>query len=148
LTFSGACAVTALVGDIVAYWSQNFPGRADCVADVRRFAFKVFGDVPGIDLVELVASELATNAVQHSDSGQPGGHFTLSLADFGNRWHVRVDDAGGPGEPCVKSADAGSDEAGRGLTLVVALSSDWGVIGDHCARAVWAEIAIPQQEVT
>lgn len=130
----------------MAYWSQSFPGSAECVADVRRFAFKALGDVPGIDVVELVASELATNAVQHSGSGRPGGRFTLHLAAFEDRWRVRVDDAGGLTEPCLQAVDVGWEEAGRGLALVAALSSDWGVVGDHYARAVWAEIPMPQEE--
>lgn len=132
----------------MGYWSRTFDGRAESVAEVRRFTVKVLGENPGTDVVELVASELATNAVQHSDSGQPGGHFTMHLAESANRWRVRIDDAGGPKEPCVKTADAKGDEAGRGLTLVAALSSDWGVIGDHYARAVWAEIEMPRQEET
>lgn len=130
----------------MGYWTQSFLGIPECAADARQFAFKNLGDVPGIELVELVVSELAANAVQHSDSGQPGGKFTLHLAEFDGRWRVRVDDAGGSTEPCVKATAADVDEAGRGLALVAALSSDWGVVGDHYARAVWAEISIPRQE--
>jgi two-component sensor histidine kinase len=133
---------------MVTYWSQSFDGLAERVADARRFAFKSLGDVPGVELVELVASELAANAVRHSYSGQPGGQFTLHLAAFDGGWRVRVDDAGGPSEPHIRVADAGKDEAGRGLALVAALSSDWGVIGDHYARGVWAKISTPQDEAT
>lgn len=130
----------------MAYWSETFDGRAECVADVRRFTVKALGDSPGVELVELVASELAGNAVQHSDSGQPGGQFTVHLASFADRWKVRIDDAGGMTEPCVRDAEADRDEAGRGLALVAALSSHWGVVGDHYARAVWAEIPIPERD--
>lgn len=129
----------------MAYWARSFPGRPECVADVRRFMVKSLGDRPGVDVVELVASELTTNAVQHSESGRPGGQFTVHLAAFADRWRIRVDDAGGVGEPLPRMGEPEDDEAGRGLALVEALSSSWGVMGDHYARAVWAEVPIPRE---
>jgi hypothetical protein len=68
-----------------------------------------------------------------------------------------VDDDGGASVPhiCVpmpiesaEDLDAlGEDvEAGRGLTLVAALSSAWGVLGDQTGRAVWVEILIPRKD--
>lgn len=125
---------------------MTFDGLACHVSDARQFALKVVGDVPGADAVELVTSELAGNAVQHSRSGWLGGQFTLHLAAYDDRWCVRVDDDGGPTEPLVGQADPSSGEAGRGLALVAAMCSDWGVLGDHYARAVWAEIPRPRDE--
>lgn len=130
---------------LVPYWSMSFDGIEECVADARHFAVKVLGDVPGVDLVELVASELASNAVQHSASGLPGGRFTLHVAELPDRWHVRVDDAGGADEPSVRDTDAEWDEAGRGLWLVSEVSSQWGVASADNARSVWAEILIPRE---
>ena len=136
------------------YWSRDFDGRPECVADVREFTRRVIGDRTGADMVELVVSELAGNAIRHSDSGEPGGQFTLHIAALTNRWQVRVDDAGGTNVPHVcepPPIDSADDldclgdeiEAGRGLTLVAAVSSSWGVLGDEGAHAVWAEIPIP-----
>lgn len=137
----------------MSYWSKTFDGLPECVSEAREFTRQAIGDDEGVDLVELVASELAGNAVRHSDSGKPGGQFTLRLATFGNRWQVRVDDAGGPRAPHVCSPkpieslddlDGFGDEveAGRGLALVAAVSSRWGVLGDEAGRAVWVEILI------
>lgn len=137
------------------YWSKSFDGRPECVAEVREYARKVVGDRKGADLVELIASELAGNAIRHSDSGEPGGQFTLHIAALINRWKVRVDDAGGTKVPHVcepppinsaEDLDRFGDEieAGRGLALVAAVSSCWGVLGNEAARAVWAEIPIPR----
>jgi anti-sigma regulatory factor (Ser/Thr protein kinase) len=126
---------------------MTFDGLAERVADARQFAIKVLGDRPGVEVVELITSELAGNAVQHSHTGRPGGRFTLHLAAFGDRWRVRVDDDGGPNEPNLR-ADIEQDEAGRGLALIAALSSEWGVFGNQYARAVWAEILMPQEEAT
>ncbi|WP_194906244.1 ATP-binding protein [Catenulispora rubra] len=140
----------------MSYWSKTFDGRPEHVSEVRKFTRKVIGDYKGADLVELVASELAGNAVRHSDSGEPGGQFTLHLATFPNRWQVRVDDAGGPRElhvcepkpiESIDDLDAFGDEveAGRGLALVAAVSSQWGVLGDQAGRAVWVEILKPRE---
>jgi len=139
----------------VSYWSETFDGRPESASEVREFARKAIGDNEGADLVELVASELAGNAVRHSNSGEPGGQFTLHLAAFLNRWQVRVDDAGGLNVPhvcepkpieSIEDLDAFGDEveAGRGLALVAAISSRWGVLGDQTGRAVWVEILIPR----
>lgn len=143
----------------MSYWSRSFDGLPECVSDVREYTRKVVGDSNGADLVELVASELAGNAIRHSESGEPGGQFTLHLADLRNRWQVRVDDEGGVTVPRVCEAspiesledlDRFGDEveAGRGLAMVAAVSSDWGVLGDQAARAVWAEIPISGEEPT
>lgn len=129
----------------MSYWSETFDGKPTSVGEVRRFTMKVLGDRPGVDLVVLVASELAGNAVQHSNSGQPGGKFTVHLASCAQWWQVRIDDAGGAAEPHIRTAVADRDEAGRGLALIEAVSTQWGVVGDHYARAVWAQIPAPEE---
>lgn len=137
-------------------WSRSFEGIPECVSEVREYTRKLLGDCGGADVVELVASELAGNAIRHSDSGEPGGQFTVHLAAFVDRWQVRVDDEGGLGVPhicepspiaSVEDLDHFGDEveAGRGLALVAAVSSAWGVWGDQAARAVWAEILMSEE---
>ena len=137
------------------YWSKAFDGVPECVSEAREHTRKLLGDREGAVAVELVVSELAGNAVRHSDSGAPGGRFTVHLAGFYDRWQVRVDDEGGPNMPhvCVpvpmesaKDLDALGDEieVGRGLTLVAAVSSAWGVLGDQAGRTVWVEILMPR----
>lgn len=138
----------------MTYWSRSFDGIPECVPEVREHTRKLLGGCRGADVVELVASELAGNAIRHSDSGEPGGRFTVHLATFADRWQVRVDDEGGQRVPhicqqlpieSVEDLDYfGTEvEAGRGLALVAAVSSAWGVLGGHAARAVWAEIVMP-----
>ncbi|MBS2545503.1 ATP-binding protein [Catenulispora sp. NL8] len=123
--------------------SLTCPGHAEHLSDVRKFILKVLGDVPGVDVAELVASELAGNAIVHSASGGPGGSFTLHVEVLADRWLIRVDDAGGVTEPRVRCADSGKDESGRGLALVSAVSLEWGVVGGCDARSVWAAVPIP-----
>ena len=135
----------------MSYWTRDFKGRPELLTEVRQFTRSVAGDRGGADLMEMVASELAGNAIQHSDSGGPGGKFTLQVADHQDRWQIRVIDEGGPTEPhiceaasieSVEDLDKLGDEAeaGRGLAMVASVSSAWGVLGDHTSRVVWAEI--------
>ncbi len=128
----------------MTYWSRSFQGLAESLSEVRHFTASVLGNRPGVDLVVLAASELAGNAVQHTASGLPGGQFVVHVAVYADKWQIRVDDEGGDNEPVLKepSGDADGDlpETGRGLALVAAVARDWGVLGDHYARAVWADI--------
>jgi len=143
----------------MTYWSRSFDGKPECVPEVREHTRNLLGGCRSADVVELVASELAANAVRHSDSGEPGGQFTVHLATFADRWQVRVDDEGGLRIPhiCeqapienVDDLDQFGDEVecGRGLALVAAVSSAWGILGDQAARAVWAEIMMPGEATT
>ena len=133
------------------YWLRTFEGLPEHLTTVREFTRSVAGDRDGADLMEMVASELASNAIQHSESGGPGGTFALQVLDFQDRWQIRVFDQGGPAVPHIReltSFESAEDldelgdevEAGRGLAMVAAVSSAWGVVGDRDSRAVWAEI--------
>lgn len=136
------------------YWSKTFDGLPEHLTKVREFTRLVAVGRDGADVVEMVASELAGNAIQHSASGRPGGKFILELADLRDGWQVRVVDEGGPQTPrlCpLASIEDAEDldvlgdevEAGRGLAMVAEVSSDWGVQGGQNSRAVWAKILIP-----
>lgn len=136
------------------YWTKTFDGLPEHLTKVREFTRLVAVGRDGADLVEMVASELAGNAIQHSASGRPGGKFILELADLRDGWQVRVIDEGGPKLPCIcqlasiedaKDLDELGDEVetGRGLAMVAEVSSDWGVQGNQSSRSVWAKIVIP-----
>ncbi|WP_019144812.1 ATP-binding protein [Aeromicrobium massiliense] len=91
------------------------------------------------DDVQLVVTELATNAVVHARTP-----FSVSVSRDGPVLRVRVED-GAPEHPAL-SGDAGPDDTGgRGLTLVEGVSDSWGVerIDGH-AKAVWATFAVEQ----
>jgi anti-sigma regulatory factor (Ser/Thr protein kinase) len=86
------------------------------------------------DEVVLCASELAANAVLHSRSRLPGGTFTVKIRiNPGHHAQVEVEDDGGPWAPLE------SDPTGhRGLDIVCALASAWGVNHDRTTRTAWA----------
>ena len=84
------------------------------------------------DDVQLVVSELATNALTHALTP-----FTVTLAAVAESLMVKVRD----GSPChpVRNDGAPLDTAGRGVTIVALLSRDWGVTA-HAdgGKTVWA----------
>lgn len=86
----------------------------------------------GLDVVELLTSELVTNAVRHA-------HSTARVAVelVGPRVRVSVTDDG-PGVPTTghPSPDA---ESGRGLELVDSLAKQWGVTTLEIGKTVWFE---------
>ncbi|MEY9214040.1 ATP-binding protein [Thermobifida halotolerans] len=114
----------------------SFPGIPDSVAAARRFVVGAIRLCPRstapdevVGRAELIVSELATNAIRHTRSSDPGESFMV---------RVRVDDRGVWAEVCtreprlwnsvprvVKSDDPFS-EHGRGLLLVEQLATRWG----------------------
>ena len=103
------------------------------------------------DTVELVVSELVTNAV-HASTGTDGQprynpktglpHIHLRLSS--DRAHVLIEvwDQD-PRMPVAKTA-GGNDESGRGLMLVEALCERWdsALVPDWDGKVVWAEVRV------
>ncbi len=90
--------------------------------------------------VEMVATELVTNAVLH---GAPP--VSLELAHDGDVLRVAVKD-GSAAVPVVVRAAADA-MTGRGLALVGSLSAQWGVVpagGGRAGKLVWAELVMPE----
>ncbi|HEX2315236.1 MAG TPA: ATP-binding protein, partial [Thermomonospora sp.] len=89
--------------------------------------------------IDLVASEIVTNAVTHSASGGPDGRLLVSVLVARDRVRLEFTDDGGaftrPGiPPCP-------DEGGRGLLIVSGLADMWGWdVGGDGRLTVWAEL--------
>ena len=108
-------------------------------AAARRFVEEALRrwDCDGLlDTVNLLVSELVTNSVLHAGSAPDIG---VMLKPHAIR--IEVSDEGGM-LPDVRqvSTDATS---GRGLALVEALSSAWGVEDVRGGKTVWFEVARP-----
>jgi len=105
--------------------------RADLVAHAAAPA--------SIEEVLLVASELVGNAIRHtartaaSDltvSWQIADHvFAVQVSDPSAHWPVRK--SAGPDDP-----------AGRGLTIIDALASQWGIDENPGGKTVWARLPL------
>jgi anti-sigma regulatory factor (Ser/Thr protein kinase) len=122
-------------------WRQAFPGCALELARVRQWLSCLVPECPARDDVLSVAVELASNALEHTASGEPGGSFAIELIWDRSLVHIAVADGGSMGEPRVIEDPNG--ERGRGLLLVQGLSARTGWAGDHQGRVVWAQIAWP-----
>lgn len=110
---------------------RRFAHRLTSVAEARRFVadvLSVWGLADG-DAV-LAVSELATNAVRHA-----GTEFAVRvIREVGQ---VRVEVANG--SPVLPSLPGPSTdrEAGRGVQLVEAVATAWGVLPSSGGKAVW-----------
>lgn len=85
---------------------------------------------------ELVTSELVGNAVRHGD--RAGLELRLQLDD--RELTVAVFDRG-LGRPRIRHPGL-DEEGGRGMVLVEALSSGWGVRAEDSGKIVWATFAL------
>ena len=90
------------------------------------------------DEVDVVVSELVTNALLHSGEGPSGAEEAVrfDLALRAGRLTARVVDAS-PLPPRPEEAED-TAESGRGLILVEALAADWGWEDLPDGKAVWA----------
>ena len=89
-----------------------------------------------VDDTVLVVSELVSNALRHARP-LPGGTIGLDWAPAAERVEVRVTDGGGDALPAARRP-VGSALGGRGLAMVDAVSSRWGVDVGASRVSVWA----------
>ena len=104
---------------------------AASVPAARRFvecALGRWGTTEILEDVQLLASELVTNAVLHARTTL---ELVLTQVQDVVRLEVRDRRAGEPVTPV---------ERGRGLQLVEGLAQRWGIVDDDCGRVVWLEI--------
>lgn len=88
------------------------------------------------DEAVLLASELITNAIQHTGPDTP---TTVLRIEYAGTWlRIEVHD-GCPRQPRPRIPDS-LDESGFGLVLVDALAAKWGVQRTASGKAVWAEL--------
>ena len=120
------------------------PGTPESASAARRMARQLLGEGhPAAETVQLVVSELVTNAIVHSKSGAAGGTVTVALCPGPSGVLVQVRDDGGPSEPRLTDVtrDTGNGaERGYGLLLVDALAERWGTISSPDGRITWCRV--------
>jgi PAS domain-containing protein len=112
----------------------------DAVMHARRFTARTlrsWGVSEEVDTIQLVVSELVTNAVVHTL-----GDVRLDLTLAGDRLRVAVTDAL-PRAPVKPTTVDWESTGGRGLLLVDAMSETWGSVPVGGGKQVWSEIAVP-----
>lgn len=122
--------------------TRSYPGQRGQIRLVRAMLTLLLRDCPLAADAVLIASELAANAVMHSNSAAPGGRFTVRAEVCpGGYVRIEVDDQGGPWTP-----HEGQRDRPHGLDLIDALAGtgNWGIHGDaEFGRTAWARLIWP-----
>ena len=132
---------TPQIARITSLPDRTFLANAQQVGEARRFLSAILDGSPAADDAVLCLSELASNAITHSNSRRPGGIFAVSVQVSAGCLHVEVHDEGGPWN---QPAHSGNGTHGRGLLIVERLTRAWGRTGDCVAGwRVWFEMERP-----
>ncbi|MFF9194213.1 SpoIIE family protein phosphatase [Streptomyces sp. NPDC014779] len=124
-------------GRLQQHVGQNDPEALSSARHMIRAAVRAWGAGGRSDEIELVADELMTNALMHTDGGAV---VTLRmLAGPEHRLRVEVEDRSSALPRRREAGDAGV--SGRGLLLVERLSDRWGVEPRGGGKCVWCEFA-------
>jgi anti-sigma regulatory factor (Ser/Thr protein kinase) len=119
------------------------PATPASVGTARRGVHQVLADwgtgEDACDDAAVITSELVTNAVTHSASER----IVCRLHTTAHRIRIEVEEQNrGPTLPTPRRPGP-DDQSGRGLFLVDALSSGWGVTAapHRSGRIIWAELS-------
>ena len=143
-------------------WTRTLSGVPASVSEARRFVAGLLAGCPAREVLVTCVSELCTNAVTHTASGQ-GGAFTVEVdLPRDGVARIAVTDDGGPSLPAVGALDPAAldpalldpaaaglavldlmAEGGRGLALVAASTSRWGYAEAGPGLTAWAEACWP-----
>ncbi|MEU7423066.1 SpoIIE family protein phosphatase [Streptomyces sp. NPDC040750] len=118
------------------------PGDPEALTQARhmvRAAVRAWGARERADEIELVADELITNALMHTEG--PAIVTLRALENGERRLRIEVEDSS---SALPRRREAGEDGvSGRGLLLVDRLADIWGVEARGGGKAVWCEFRVP-----
>jgi anti-sigma regulatory factor (Ser/Thr protein kinase) len=120
-------------------WRISFPGVPAIVAVARWLVRATHEDSPRLDDLELVTSELVTNAIRHAPSGAAGSLLTLRIRGRAGWARIEVSDLGSTS--WTEPGPIGQEhECGRGLVIVGALADRAGHEPVAGGQVSWAEL--------
>ena len=94
--------------------ARRFPGRPEHIGAARRFVAAALAAWPAArEAAQLLVSEVVTNAIQHSASGDQGGSLEVRYTLDGHEVYVEVLDAGGTAAPKPASRVPGGEQRSR-----------------------------------
>jgi anti-sigma regulatory factor (Ser/Thr protein kinase) len=118
-------------------------GTPDAARQARALIGDLLGDDhPTVDDAALIVSEMVSNAIAHSQSGQPGGTLSIAveMAPQPGDVRIQVRDFGDLEAPVLTTASPDS-EHGRGLAIITALAAEWGSETSHAGHATWCRLS-------
>jgi anti-sigma regulatory factor (Ser/Thr protein kinase) len=128
---------------IAVEYRARLPVGATAPARARRLV-RCLADVvtpEALYNLELLVTELVTNAVRHAGLGEHGW-ISVELVVHPTAVHVEVCDPGRGFDRHDSATIAGQERgSGWGLFLVGQLASQWGVRHDDCTR-VWFDLPV------
>jgi len=110
---------------------RDFEPEPHSAQAVRRFVEAALFGAPALDDIVLTASEFAANVIRHAQT-----RFTVRLIPADDRIRVEVAD-GSSIIPAVEDLS----ESHRGLRMIDAVATQWGVDATENGKTVWAEFA-------
>lgn len=124
-------------------WSSHrttaeFAPSSSSPAAARRFvqsSMREWQHEDRVDDTVLIVSELVTNSIEYSSSTA----VSVDLACAGGNVYVAVSDTAANSLPVLRRPGQGT-HAGRGLRIVSASATWWGVTAASSAKTVWAEL--------
>jgi anti-sigma regulatory factor (Ser/Thr protein kinase) len=119
---------------------RRFDRRPEEVAAARRFVGSGLArGSEAWETAQLLVSETVTSALDQSAPQTASGSLEVGYTVVGRRLRVEVSDDGGPARLRQRIQDVRSVK-GRGLDMVKALASRWGVRESAAGRTIWFEI--------
>ncbi len=112
------------------------PCEATSVSAARRFVREQLADWgfgAMADTAALLVSELVTNVILHA-------HTPVRVALLGDDERIRVEVGDGSEVEPLRRDTSELDATGRGLMLIEAMASDWGVANTAEGKIVWFEV--------
>jgi anti-sigma regulatory factor (Ser/Thr protein kinase) len=117
------------------------PISARAARQLIEAALQRWGDDDSTEVAALLTTELVTNAIVHARTD-----FALRVATDPGRLRVAVSDSSRDPPRLIPIGD--TEEHGRGLHLVDALSASWGVDWTPDGKVVWFELVDDREELT
>jgi anti-sigma regulatory factor (Ser/Thr protein kinase) len=133
-------------GSVLIEYRARLPADTTAPGAARRLV-RCLTDTVGPDALEnleLLVTELVTNAVRHAGLDDHGW-IAVELAAGRSTVHVEVCDPGRGFDERDSTTVAGQERgSGWGLFLVDQMASQWGVRHDDCTR-VWFDLPVERR---
>lgn len=129
-------------GRLQQHVAPNDPEALREARHMIRAAVRAWGAGGREDEIELVADEMITNALMHTDGPAIVTLRVITASD--RRLRVDVEDTS---SALPRRREAGEDGvSGRGLLLVDRLADVWGVEARGSGKCVWCEFVVPARD--
>ncbi|MER6128304.1 ATP-binding protein [Streptomyces sp. NPDC001795] len=122
---------------------RTFPGDPEELRTARSWTRAALHGHPHSDDAALIVTELGTNALMHTASGETAGTFRVTLTITELITVIAVTDSGSAKTAPEIQRPSGNATHGRGLGIVASLADNVMIRGDDSGRTITAELRVP-----